>query len=111
MRSWRSLSAMCGLAVLTVACSASEPTDEDIDQAYETAGEQLSDASFEDVGDISQCTDDCGGHDAGFEWAREQGVTDSSECSRDSQSFVEGCEAYASALETQAEDELESGEE
>ena len=111
MRSWRALSATCALALFSMACSASKPTDDDIDQAYETAGEQLSDASFEDVGDTSQCTEDCSGHDAGFEWAREQGVTDSSGCSGDSQSFVEGCEAYASALETQAEDELESGQE
>jgi hypothetical protein len=98
-----------GLLIVN-ACS-SQPSDEETDQAYESAQEQLSDATFEDVGDTGDCTEDCGGHDAGFEWARDQGVTDSSECSGDSQSFVEGCEAYASAVETAADDDLDSDEE
>jgi hypothetical protein len=101
---------LVGAFLATAGCS-SEPSDDDIDQAYESAGEQLSDASFEDVGDSSQCTGDCSGHEAGFEWARDHGLTDASECSGSSQSFVEGCEAYASALESRAEDELESDSE
>ena len=92
------------------ACNSPEPSDEDIDQAYENAQEQLSDVSFEDVGDSGDCTEDCSGHDAGFEWARDQGVTDSSECSGDSQSFVEGCEAFAAAIEESAGEELEGKE-
>ena len=107
----RLLSAMMLCVALTLAsCRSSEPSDEDIDQAYENAEDQLSHESFEEVGDTSQCTEDCSGHDAGFEWARDQGVTDPSECSGDSQSFIEGCEAYASAIESQAEDDLESDE-
>jgi hypothetical protein len=102
-----SLGAAFALILLVSGCS-SEPTDDDIDHAYESAQEQLSDASFEDVGDTGDCTQDCSGHDAGFEWARDEGVTDSSECSGTSQSFIEGCEAYASAVEEQADEELES---
>ncbi|GAA4714913.1 hypothetical protein GCM10023325_08730 [Sphingomonas lutea] len=97
-------------ALATCASCSSEPSDDDIDQAYETAQDQLSGATFQDVGDTSDCTDDCGGHDAGFDWAKEEGVTDPSECSGDSQSFVEGCETYAATLETLAEDELDSEE-
>jgi hypothetical protein len=42
-----------------------------------------------------ECTDDCSGHDAGYEWAEEKGITDPSDCSGNSESFIEGCEAYA----------------
>ena len=41
------------------------------------------------------CTGDCSGHDAGYEWAGEQGITDPSDCGGNSESFIEGCEAYA----------------
>ncbi|RWM29770.1 hypothetical protein [Mesorhizobium sp.] len=40
------------------------------------------------------CTEDCSGHKAGYDWAQQNGVSDSSDCSGNSQSFVEGCEAY-----------------
>lgn len=100
---------MLGITLVAASCS-SQPADEDIDQAYERAEKQLSDARFEDAGDPSQCTEDCSGHNAGFEWARDQGVTDPSECSGDSQSFIEGCEAYASAIQSEAEDDLETDE-
>jgi len=100
-------------ALLLAACGSTqdEPTPEQEDRASEHADERLSDASYEDVGDTSQCTEDCSGHDAGFEWAREHDVTDATECSGDSQSFVEGCEAYASAHEEASEEELESEDE
>jgi hypothetical protein len=94
-----------------LASCSSERSDDAIDQAYDGAQEQLSNATFEDLGDTGDCTEDCSGHDAGFEWARDQGVTDTSECSGDSQSFVEGCETYASALEEAADEELESDDE
>lgn len=41
------------------------------------------------------CTIDCSGHDAGYEWAQDNGITDPGECSGNSQSFIEGCEAWA----------------
>lgn len=42
-----------------------------------------------------ECTGDCSGHDAGYEWASENGITDPSDCGGKSASFIEGCEAYA----------------
>jgi hypothetical protein len=41
------------------------------------------------------CTDDCSGHEAGYEWAEENGITDPWDCGGNSNSFIEGCEAYA----------------
>jgi len=40
------------------------------------------------------CTVDCSGHEAGYEWAEQHGISDPDACSGDSQSFVEGCRAY-----------------
>lgn len=42
-----------------------------------------------------ECTSDCSGHDAGYEWAEENGISDPSDCGGKSESFIEGCEAYA----------------
>lgn len=41
------------------------------------------------------CTEDCSGHQAGYEWAEAHSVTDASDCGGDSWSFQEGCVAYA----------------
>jgi hypothetical protein len=41
------------------------------------------------------CTVDCSGHEAGYEWARVNGVTSVDECTGNSASFIEGCTAYA----------------
>jgi hypothetical protein len=40
------------------------------------------------------CTEDCSGHKAGYDWAQKKQISDSSDCSGNSESFVEGCEAY-----------------
>lgn len=40
------------------------------------------------------CTDDCSGHDAGYEWAEEEGIDNVDDCGGNSNSFIEGCEAY-----------------
>lgn len=41
------------------------------------------------------CTDDCSGHQAGYDWAKEKEIVDPDECSGNSQSFVEGCQVAA----------------
>ncbi len=41
------------------------------------------------------CTDDCSGHQAGYDWAELNDITDPYDCSGNSQSFIEGCEEYA----------------
>jgi|GEM_PF-2509403 len=42
-----------------------------------------------------ECTDDCSGHEAGYEWAERKGITDPDDCSGKSESFIEGCKSYA----------------
>jgi hypothetical protein len=41
------------------------------------------------------CSDDCSGHKAGFEWAERNDITDEYDCASKSVSFNEGCAAYA----------------
>ncbi|RWB20394.1 MAG: hypothetical protein EOQ40_15110 [Mesorhizobium sp.] len=47
------------------------------------------------------CTDDCSGHEAGYDWAARNDITDERDCDGDSRSFNEGCQAY---VEEQADD-------
>lgn len=54
-----------------------------------------------------RCTSDCSGHEAGWQWAENQGIEDPGDCGGRSQSFIEGCIAYAE--ERQAE-MVEEGE-
>lgn len=41
-----------------------------------------------------ECTSDCGGHQAGYDWAEERGITEIHDCAGKSNSFIEGCQAY-----------------
>lgn len=43
------------------------------------------------------CEDDCSGHRAGWDWAERKAITNPGDCSGKSQSFIEGCQAYAAA--------------
>ena len=40
------------------------------------------------------CTDDCSGHQAGWDWAENKGINNMSDCGGKSASFKEGCWAY-----------------
>lgn len=55
------------------------------------------------------CTVDCSGHEAGYEWAEENGIDDPDDCDGNSNSFIEGCQAYAeeqqAAVEETTDDE------
>jgi hypothetical protein len=41
------------------------------------------------------CTDDCSGPEAGYNWAEEHDIEDPDQCGGKSQSFIEGCRAWA----------------
>lgn len=43
----------------------------------------------------NECTSDCSGHEAGYEWAEEKGISGPDDCGGNSQSFIEGCQSYA----------------
>lgn len=47
-----------------------------------------------DTFDDYECTDDCSGHQAGYDWAEEKGIADEDSCSTPSQSFNEGCQSF-----------------
>jgi hypothetical protein len=47
------------------------------------------------------CADDCSGHEAGYDWAARNNITDERDCDGDSRLFNEGCQAY---VEEQADD-------
>ena len=53
------------------------------------------DAEAQQYFNVYPCTQDCSGHQAGYRWAEENGITDPDECGGNSQSFIEGCQSYA----------------
>lgn len=44
--------------------------------------------------DGDTCLGDCSGHQAGYDWAEQNGIDDESSCSTPSTSFNQGCESY-----------------
>jgi hypothetical protein len=42
----------------------------------------------------NDCTEDCSGHKAGYDWVQQNQITDESDCSTNSPSFNEGCRTY-----------------
>ena len=40
------------------------------------------------------CTQDCRGHERGYEWAEAKGIDDVLRCGGHSESFINGCKAY-----------------
>lgn len=47
----------------------------------------------------------CAGHQAGWEWASEHDITDLADCEGNSQSFIEGCEAYVTNTDADQQQE------
>ena len=87
----------------TASIKAEEPFDEDA--ARDSAVVESIALTFEEVGDTSICTEDCGGHNAGFEWAKDNEITDESDCGGKSTSFIEGCQTYAQSIEEKVQEE------
>ena len=52
-----------------------------------------------------ECTGDCSGHEAGYQWAEDHGITDSDDCGGNSDSFIEGCEAYTNEYQQEEYEE------
>jgi hypothetical protein len=100
-----------GLAACTASDSGCGRFDSDCNADYQAdMAADNAEASAVDASDVEEpafdgCTDDCSGHEEGFQWAQNNDVTDSSECSGNSNSFIEGCEAFAEARQEQAQEE------
>ena len=56
------------------------------------------------------CTDDCSGHQAGYDWAEQHGITDPDQCGGNSESFIEGCKAYAGEEGPDGDDDDDKGD-
>ena len=41
-----------------------------------------------------ECSQDCSGHQAGYDWAGLHVIDDEDDCHGNSESFIEGCKAY-----------------
>jgi hypothetical protein len=52
-----------------------------------------------------ECLDDCSGHEAGYEWAELHMIFDPDDCGGNSQSFIEGCRAFAGDEGPEQEDD------
>jgi opacity protein-like surface antigen len=61
-----------------------------------------------------QCKGDCSGHQAGYDWAEQNGIDDESSCNTPSASFNQGCESYveenAASVSDDEEDEEDEDE-
>lgn len=89
----------------TSACSSSDETatygEEGyvVDESSYEGGEVYGDGNDLNGSDLTfhgyDCTEDCSGHEAGYAWAEENYITDPDNCGGNSQSFIEGCIAYA----------------
>ena len=58
-------------------------------------------SGYQNAGAPYGCTSDCSGHDAGWEWAEENEITDPYDCGGNSISFEEGCMAYAEEIQAE----------
>ncbi|TPI65050.1 hypothetical protein FJ417_00270 [Mesorhizobium sp. B3-1-7] len=56
------------------------------------------------------CTADCSGHQAGYDWAERNGISDPSHCDGNSRSFNEGCQAYVEEQQPAQGDEVPADE-
>jgi hypothetical protein len=70
--------------------------------ARQNAIDELEGETYEDVMGSGDCTQDCSGHNAGWEWAKTHEILDPDECSGNSDSFIDGCKAYGEEVERRA---------
>ena len=94
-------------APVTVKSSSATPSPRSTPRPEPEAAETDSDESkAEDVDENEEdsdagyfhghrCTVDCSGHEAGYRWAEEHEIHDPDDCGGKSQSFIEGCQAWA----------------
>lgn len=98
------VAAMICLALLLTGCSSSyEPVEESATSSSSAQPSQTRSYTQPRTFNGYRCTDDCSGHDAGYEWAEENDVVDPDDCGGNSNSFIEGCEAYAEEIQEEYE--------
>ncbi len=85
-----------------VGCSSSSYDSQNSDYSYGGEESELYEDSY-DINDSYteyesfggyECTEDCSGHEAGYQWAEDNGIETEDDCGGNSDSFVEGCWSY-----------------
>jgi outer membrane protein assembly factor BamD (BamD/ComL family) len=75
----------------------SSETIEAAQEMYEASAEDLTEDQLDEAQQqevdaaTNNCMGDCSGHQAGYEWAEENGISSESDCDGNSDSFNEGC--------------------
>ena len=75
----------------------SSETIETAQEMYEAPAEDLTEDQLEEAQQqevdaaTNNCIGDCSGHQAGYEWAEENSISNESDCDGNSDSFNEGC--------------------
>lgn len=82
---------VAAVVITIAACAAMAQHDEDDTEQDEQNEYERAPLTFKGY----ECTDDCSGHEAGYEWAERKRITDPEDCRGKSRSFIEGCRAYA----------------
>ena len=72
----------------------------DADAAHDSAADALAGSTYEGTVGSYNCTDDCSGHNAGWEWAQ----ANDEACAGESEPFDEGCRAYIDAVQKKVDD-------
>lgn len=94
------------ILLLLTGCSESAKIEDSSSEETTTLNDSTQDAEEPQLDDTSPtysgeefhgnpCLGDCSGHEAGYQWAEQNGITDPDSCGGNSNSFIEGCQSYA----------------
>jgi hypothetical protein len=75
---------------------------ESLENSRQSAVEALNPLTYEGVRHDSSCTAGCDKQNAGFAWAKRNGITESRSCRGDNPEFIQGCKAYGEELKKSA---------
>jgi hypothetical protein len=93
LRGWRLALATTGAAFLVLLLVI---LAQDVNAIRAAAEREARPVSYREARGVEACgTSACRGHEAGWAWAENEGLSDPEECGGKSRSFEEGCRAYA----------------
>lgn len=91
----RAIVFIASISLLLAACSPDEKSERTAGSEATSSGAEADNSTSSTTFHGYDCLGDCSGHQAGYDWAEEKGITDPESCGGNSQSFIEGCKAYA----------------
>lgn len=86
-----------GIILIPIIKDRDTTTENSSDSYYSAPADDTSDSesSYTDSRSSDECTSDCSGHDAGYEWGEENDICDTDYDNGNSESFNEGVRAWA----------------